>query len=62
MHDIDVCLFEQVLFITDLIKNFGLKLVNSIKRSLNFPTVCIMLLFSFLVLSICWFRDANVVY
>ena len=62
MHDIDVCLFEQVLFITDLIKNFGLKLVNSIKRGLNFPTVCIMLLFSFLVLSICWFRDANVVY
>ena len=62
MHDIDVCLFEQVLFITDLIKNFGLKLVNSIKQGLNFPTVCIMLLFSFLVLSICWCRDANVVY
>ena len=38
MHDIDVCFFLQGLFIINLIKNLGLKLVNSINRGLNFPT------------------------
>ena len=37
-HDIDVCLFKQVLFIINLINNLGLKLINSINRGLNFPT------------------------
>ena len=38
MTYIDVCLFEQDLFIIDLINNLGLKLVNSTNQSLNFPT------------------------
>ena len=38
MTYIDVCLFEQDLFIIDLINNLGLKLVNSTNWSLNFPT------------------------
>ena len=37
-HDIDICLFEQGLFIMDIINNLGLKSVNSINRDLNFPT------------------------
>jgi len=42
VHDIDVCLFEQELFIINLINNLGLKLVNSINRGLNFPTFSIL--------------------
>ena len=38
MHDIDVCVFEQGLFIINLINNLDLKLVNSINGGLNFPT------------------------
>ena len=38
MYDIDICLFEQGLFIMDIINNLGLKSVNSINRDLNFPT------------------------
>ena len=38
LHDIDVCLFLQVLFIINLINNLGLKHVNSINRGLNFST------------------------
>ena len=38
MHDIDVSLFYQDLFIINLINNLGLKLVNSIDRGLNFLT------------------------
>ena len=38
VHDIDVYLFYQGLFIINLINNFGLKLINSINRGLNFPT------------------------
>ena len=36
MHDIDVCLFNQRLFIIDLINNLALKLFYSINRGLNF--------------------------
>ena len=39
LHDFDVCLVLQVLFLINLINNLGLKLVNSINRGLNFPTV-----------------------
>ena len=38
MHGIDICLFNQELFIIDLINNLTLKLVNSINQGLNFPT------------------------
>ena len=38
VHDIDVRLFKQDLFIINLINNLGLKLVNSINWGLNFPT------------------------
>ena len=38
IHDIDICLFVQELFIVDLINKLGLKLVNSINRGLIFPT------------------------
>ena len=38
VHDIDICLFEQELFIIDLINNLSLKLVNPINQGLNFPT------------------------
>ena len=40
-HNIDVSLFYQGLLIINLINNLGLKLVNSINRGLNFPTVYI---------------------
>ena len=40
VHHIDVCLFEQWLFIIDLINNLSLKLINSINRGLNFSTIC----------------------
>ena len=39
MYDINVCLFEEYLFIIDLINNLDLKFVNSINRVLNFPTI-----------------------
>ena len=39
MHDIDICLFVQELFIVDLINKLGLKLVNSINWGLNFLIV-----------------------
>ena len=38
VHDIDVCLFYQGLFIINIINNLGLKLINSINRGLNFLT------------------------
>ena len=35
MHGIDVCLFNQGLFIIDLINNLALKLINSVNRGDN---------------------------
>ena len=35
MHDIDACLFNQGLFIIDLINNLALKLINSINQGDN---------------------------